>query len=124
MNISSVETSYGQVTATKSNGSNSSKIASLEKQREALVSQKQEIASSDSEDKDTQVQLIDSQIQLIDSQITQLKSQETNNSKGEATNKVDTRTIKNNGDEVKGGVVISGSLKELIEKYKTEKEEE
>lgn len=40
MNISSVETSYGQVTATKSNSSNTSKIASLEKQKETLVSER------------------------------------------------------------------------------------
>ncbi len=112
MSIGAIGSSYQQYSSINDNSSN---IKNLEKSKENLVSKREEIANSESEDKEAQLQIIDAQIQQIEAQIQQAQNKQNGGSQN-AQLKNDEKTSNNNGDEVRDGVIISVSLKELIEK--------
>lgn len=61
------------------------------------------------------MQIIDAQIQQIEAQIQQAQNRQNIRYQNTSFPKEDS-ALNNNGDEVKDGVIISASLKELIEK--------
>lgn len=114
MSIGVVGSSYQQYSSISDN---SSTIKNLEKVKENLVSKREEITNSDSEDKETQLQIIDAQIQQIEAQIQQAQNKQNGRTQNIQLNSGE-KTLNNNGDEVRDGVITSASLKELIEKNK------
>ena len=112
MQINSISNSSTQAT------NNTSKINSLNSKLKTLESQEKSIQSNtsmDADEKQTQIQTIEAQIQLIEAQIQEASSQTT-----QGTSKQPSIKEKDNGDEVREGVVVSASLKEKIEASRSE----